>query len=187
MTTLIELTAEFRALDDALTETGGEWTPEIEARFAALDASEAAKADGYGWILKALDAERTALKVIRDELDAKLTTLRHKSEGLKARVLAHLTETKKSELKGPTWRLAVTANGGAMPLVLGDMPPTAFPARLQRTVIEVDIDKVRAELAAAEKADAAALAGGLIVPERPADHVLRFAHFVERGSHLRVR
>ncbi len=196
-TSLFELSAAFLELDQLLTDSGGDWTLEIEQRFAALEEGEEAKADGYGWILKGIGAELAGLKLIRDDLAEKIGTLERKEASLKRRVLDYLTVRKLEKLKGTVWTLAKTANGGADPVELLVKDPAAFPERLVKREPAIDMAALRAELAAARlAADAAALerkrlaeAGEPVppAPELPADHVSRFATFTPRGHHVRVR
>lgn len=52
-----ELEAERKALLDEVEATGGEFTPDQEARVAALDAAILEKVDAYGWVVSRLEKE----------------------------------------------------------------------------------------------------------------------------------
>jgi len=124
---LYELGAEFRALEDALLDAGGEVTPEVEAAFAALGQLEAHKVDSYAHVVRQISAYADALKAEESALREKRKAAENAVQRLKDRLMDYMRERDVRELRGATWKAAIQRNGGLRPMELlvapADLPP----------------------------------------------------------------
>lgn len=87
-TTLFQLSNEMRMLEDALWESGGELTPEIEQALAENAESMAKKVDGYNAVLRSFAYKS-------DVLDAeikRLTALKKTAENAQKRIREHVVD-----------------------------------------------------------------------------------------------
>lgn len=87
--TLFQLTADMAAIEDALIESGGELTPEIEAALTETQDSLAVKVDGYNALIQKFG--RTA-DVLKAEID-RLGKLKKTAENAEKRVKQHVCDT----------------------------------------------------------------------------------------------
>lgn len=168
--TLFEIGADMRALEDLLTEAGGDVTEEqfaaVDAWFAENAASLRGKLDGYGALIRELEGRAK----IRREEAARLTALAQTDENavknLKSRLLYFMQEQGEAKLESNLFKFSVCANGGKAPLALA-CDPADVPAEYTKTQISPDVDAIRAALEAGADLD--------------------FAFLEERGCHLRVK
>ena len=170
-TSLYDLAADFAALEAALTESGGEWTPEVEAAFAAIGGLEAERLDAYRAVVAQLEAHATACRGEAEAFQTKANVASNAVKRLKARLQDYLVATGRTEVKGNIWRAVLTANGGKPPLTVL-VSPEALPELYQRPRIEADTEALRA--AAGE--DGLVLADGREI-----------ARIEPRGQHVRFR
>lgn len=84
--TLIELTAEQQALENALIENGGELTPELEQELNENAALIASKVDGYHAVLRKFAMAEAAL----DEEIKRLTALKKTAVNAQKSIKGHL-------------------------------------------------------------------------------------------------
>jgi hypothetical protein len=87
-TTLFQLSNEMRMLEDALWESGGELTPEIEQALAENAESMAKKVDGYNAVLRSFAYKS-------DVLDAeikRLNALKKTAENAQKRIREHVVD-----------------------------------------------------------------------------------------------
>ena len=87
-TTLFQLSNEMRMLEDALWESGGELTPEIEKALAENAESMAKKVDGYNAVLRSFAYKS-------DVLDAeikRLAALKKTAENAQKRIREHVVD-----------------------------------------------------------------------------------------------
>jgi len=87
--TLFELTTEQLALEAQLEETGGELTPEIEARMAETAEAFPKKIDGYGTMLRKFAA---AEKMCDDEIK-RVQGLKKVAQNAQKSIRRHLLDT----------------------------------------------------------------------------------------------
>ena len=80
--TLFQLSADMSAIEDALWETGGELTPELEQALTETQQSLAVKTDGYNALIRKIDAE---IK--------RLTALKKTCQNAEKRLKNHICET----------------------------------------------------------------------------------------------
>lgn len=88
-TTLFQLSNEMRMIEDALWESGGELTPELEQAMAENAESMAKKVDGYNAVIRSLGYKA-------DVLDAeikRLTALKKVAENAQKRIREHMLDT----------------------------------------------------------------------------------------------
>lgn len=170
---LYHLEAAFAALEAELLDSGGEWTPETEAAFAALGEMEADRMDAYACVIRNAEAEAEVFGRERDAFAEKASAAANRAKRLKARLLDYLQARDLKELRGHLWRAAVTPNGGKAPVEVL-LPPEQLPPELARTVVQPDLELIRT---------AADHAGGEV---RLSDGRL-VARLLPRGSHLRIR
>lgn len=176
-TSLYTLSETFAALEAELLETGGEWTPEIEAAFAALGELETDKVDAYAVVVRGLERHRDACKTERDALQQKATAAEHAARRLKERMHEYLTVRGVRELKGTVWRAAIQAHGGKQPLEVL-VPAEELPPDFQRVTVSADTDKLRAA------AEAVADPGGEVTLTHEGTALARL---LPRGSSVRFR
>lgn len=165
--TLYEIGAELDALDAALADSGGEWTPEIAAQIDALELLERAKVDRVVQWLRSRDAYAEACKAEEAALAAKRKTAEREAEGFRTYLLIQLEMRDKAEFRGELWRLCRERNGGKEPMTLIEPDPVMLPTRFVK--LEPDLGRIRAALEAGD-------------PEAQA-----VARFEPRGWHLKVR
>ena len=87
--TLFQLTADMAAIEDALYETGGELTPEIEEALQETAQSLAVKTDSYNALMRKFGAQA-------DIIDAeikRLTALKRTCQNAEKRLKNHICET----------------------------------------------------------------------------------------------
>ncbi len=148
---LYDLGAEFAALEAMLIESGGEWTPEVESRFAALGALEGDKVDAYASVIRQQEAaakvfggEADAFQAKADAFQAKADAALAVAKRLKARMLEYMQGRDVAELRGALWRFARQRNGGKAPLRL-EVEPDALPEKYRVVRYFPDTDALRAD------------------------------------------
>lgn len=152
-----EIAAQRVAVDEALAQMLAD--NDIEGRV---------KVDSYCRMLK----EHEALAKWRSDEAARLDELAKGGETLikrmKAALLQYMDVTKQDSLATLRFKVAVTANGGTLPLLLDPgLDPEMLDKRWQRVTTTVDTDAVRKALEVGSK--------------------LSFAYLGERGKHVRIR
>jgi len=142
---LYELGTEFRALEDALLDAGGEVTPEVEAAFAALGQLEAHKVDSYAHVVRGITAYADALKAEESALREKRKAAENAVQRLKDRLMDYMRERDVRELRGATWKAAIQRNGGLRPMELL-VAPEELPPRFRVVRVEPNWPEIRAAL-----------------------------------------
>ena len=87
--TLFQLSADMSAIEDALWETGGELTPELEQALTETQQSLAVKTDGYNALIRKFSSQA-------DVIDAeikRLTLLKKTCQNAEKRLKNHICET----------------------------------------------------------------------------------------------
>lgn len=169
---LYEIGAEFAALEAALTESGGELTPEVEAAWDALGQLEARKLDAYRQVSIRFEYHAKACQAEIDVLTAKANASLNAAKRLKERLKLYMESRGVTELKGDLFAAKLQRNGGKPPLVLL-VPVEELPPELTRTRVEPDLDKIREHVA--------------VVTDAMGEPVSVFARIDPVGTHLRWR
>lgn len=172
MKSLYEIGKDMEALDHLAEERGGEIGGEVENAFdqwiAELVNDEAQKLANYIGYLKQLEMEKVAAEAEAEQWKKRAKTREARINFLKARMLAHLVATGRTEAVSSVGiKVKVTPNGGALPLVLDPtVDATSLPAEFTETQVRPNAVAIRA-----------ALTKGI---------ELSFARLAPRGQHLRI-
>lgn len=164
------LDQEWYALEEALDENGGEFTPEIEETYAELLHASKEKAAGYIAVIQIASEEEKMYKSQEKRFKALAKTAGAKAKGLKDRLLSAMQLRGEPEYVTDVGKAKVTKNGGPLPMTLLVDPedlPEQF--RIRTVTYSADVDALRQALAEGDSAAAAV------------------AQLEERGEHLRIR
>lgn len=181
--TLHEIGEQFRALEALLEESGGEWTPEVEAWFAEYGALEKAKVDSVASFLRNREAYAAECEARAKIIRAEATVLANKAKAAENAVerfknrylLPELRTRGLKELAGSVWKIARQFGSQPAPVMLRETDPAKLPQRFLRYIPptegrwEVDEALVRSALQAED-------------PE-----ALAVASLGERPEHVRIR
>ena len=171
MPTIFDITADMQALDDLLTEVGGDVTdPEaasaIDKWFTELDDQIETKVENYCRLIAELESRSAARKGEADRMYARSKVDANAAKGLRTRMVVALAGSGIRKLETETYRISVANHGGKLPMEIDDDGvPTDYLTRQE--VVSVDKDAIRA-----------ALENGMNLP---------FARFLERGQRLSIR
>ena len=162
--TLMGISAGLSALEELLLEAGGDVSdPEadaaVDAWFAELGGARDQKVDDYCSLYEKLKRRGERRKRLA-ESDAKAAAR------LKERLQYFFEVQGISKLETDSYRLSIANNGGLLPLLV-DRAPEALPAEFQKITVAADNEAIRRALESGEPID--------------------FAHFGERGRHLRIK
>lgn len=148
---LAEIDALADEIERLLDESAGEITPEIEAKRALFDLSQADKVDAYVHMIHDMRARARIAGEQAIELTAKRKRLEYRADWLQAGIEAHMAKMGLRAIKGYTHRAAYQMNGGEAPLAgPGILHPDLLPSQYQRVTIEPDKVKLRAALEAGD-------------------------------------
>ena len=139
---LYQVAEEFRALEAELIATAGEWTEEVEKRFAELGELEADRVDAYAALCRSQDAYQKALKDEENALREKRKTSENLVARLRSRLFDYMEERGTKELRGQIWRAAIQKNGGLRALTLL-VEAQELPAEFQVITVEANTTKLR--------------------------------------------
>lgn len=168
---LLDITADMRALDDLLEDVGGDISdPQVEAAvsqwFAELDQDLNTKVDGYCGLIRQKELLASARRAEADQLLLRARTEENQVKSLKERLKFAMTE-RGLKKAGNVRTASVCGNGGKQPVEIDPIEARTLPPRFQKVLIDIDADKVREALEAGEE--------------------LAFARILPRGTHLRVK
>lgn len=152
MRSLLSISADMAALNDLLSDAGGDIsTPEvavaIEAWEAELETDLLGKTDAYCRLVREIESRA---QVRRDEaarLEALAASDERSAAALRDRLRFVLEMHGIERLDTANHRVSVVGNGGLAPLSIS-APPEAFPEELRRTktTVEHDTKAIRAVL-----------------------------------------
>lgn len=173
MPTLLDISADFVALDELLEEIGGDMSDPrvaetIDRWFSDLQDNLKCKSDNYAAFIGELEARAAVRKDEAKRLHDKSAADARKADWLKNRLRMALEQIGVKKVEGDRYTITVATNGGKTPLAIDD--PTTIPRELCSHVPEEwvpDGDAIRE-----------ALATGREVPG---------VRLLERGTHLRIR
>lgn len=158
-------------LEDLLTETEGEITPEIEALMDEQLANEYAvskKFDGYGYAIGQLTSEADFIKERIAALQERLTVKERAAKRLKDRLKAFMEGAGLKQVEGDYYIFRVQRNGGKVPVVMDEsLCANDVPEHFRRVMYRIDHAAIYNALKEGEELD--------------------FAKLGERGTHLRIK
>lgn len=165
MGSLYELNAAYQALLERLYD---EELPE-ETIIDTLDSIEGAieeKADGYGKVLRMIDADIAEIKIEEARLYARRKSLERRKEVLKANLFQTMKTIGLSKLKTALFTVSISKNGGKRKLIL-DCGVEQLPPEYQMVTIEANNEALRQLLGEAEACE--------------------YCHLAEQGESLRIK
>lgn len=160
MTTLTELTSEFRKISDAIIrdfESEGE-TNDLVVRLQEINIEVKEKVDAYKYTLDRLKDEASYWKARAAKAKAIEKAVKNGADFLKRRLKACMYELDAPEVEGNEFRFKIVKNQPA--LVIDN--PSALPDRYQIQTIVTEIDKatLKADLKSGEIIEGAHLEHG---------------------------
>lgn len=166
---LHEIGSDFLALEELLLETGGEWTPEVEALVNELDHDLEAKTDAYAALIREWLYDAEKWRAEEERVAAHRKALENSAARLKTRLCEELVRIGRDTVEGPRFRVAVQYGPPTVEVLV---PAERLPEAYRR--------EVPATCAADKKALADALKAG--APELDQLAALRFG-----APYLRIR
>ena len=123
--TLFEITDDMRALDDLITEAGGDITDEaVEEAFNAFWDENSKnldeKVEAYCWLIREQEARSTARKQEAERMNRRAQIDSNSARSLKQRLVAALQNADIKRLETENFKVWWQANGGKAPLILDE-------------------------------------------------------------------
>ena len=173
--TLFEISDELAAIEELLTENGGDITDDaagetLEAWFDQLTDARDAKIDDYCRLITMVTARANARTEELTRLGALVDTDENTIKRLKTALHNFMLERGVTKIETPLHKLTIAKNGGKAPLVIPEdwrNDPASAPEQYHRAVIHLATDLIRADLAGGEDVPGCAIG--------------------ERGTHLRIK
>lgn len=163
--TLYDLTGDYLVLMDLLEDPEVDTQSIADALVAIGDEIEV-KADGYGRVIRNMEATLCGIKAEQERLQTKRKTLENGIARLKDALQNAMVATGKRKFQTDLFTFSIQKNGGTLPVV-----------------VDVDVSKLPDELVVVtEKPDLKAIAKYI---EETGD--ITYAHFGERGESLRIK
>lgn len=130
---LHEITADMLALEELLLESGGEFTPEVEALIAEMEGNLEAKATGYASLIREWEADAKKWKAEADRCAAHRKARENAAERLKERLRTELERMGRSEVEAGLFKIAVQGNPVQARVLVA---PDALPGPMRRDIPE---------------------------------------------------
>ena len=191
--TLRELVQEVLIIDAVLAATGGELTPELEAKLDAVNAALAKKADGVRDYLAALEADAQVLKSEEQRLAARRKALEARTARFERYVLTLMQRMDTKELAGQFGSIKRKLNPPAVEVVNAALLPSQY--RPETVVVNIDNTGIKKAIAAT-KSDTLYVVSTFEVPafdtphhyrEVCDEHGLRLGCVIDSATGLRAR
>jgi hypothetical protein len=187
MRSLFSISADLLALEEMLSETGGEITDDeagvaLDKFFDELGEERDAKIDNYAALIRQFEAKAEARQAEAYRLQQLAATDANNAKRLKARLQAFFELHGIKKLETARFKLSVQANGGKAPLIVPEQwerEPASAPERYHKVTVSLDRDMIRGDLEAVFDSDDARAEA-----EKLMDAGCSIA---PRGSHLRVK
>jgi hypothetical protein len=164
--TLFEIGEHFYALESLIIDNEGEIDDTIDQWLTEYQAKEHDKLDAYCYLINkyqdiAEEAERLAQRAKRYS---------NTVQQLKSRLKYYLEAKGTDKVETSRFTLKVVSNGGSIPIVLNEgVTADDLPDNFVRIIKEADLTKLRESML---RGDA---------------NVYRYASFLKRGTHLRIK
>ncbi len=133
---LYEITTELQELEQALIDSGGVITDEVEERHEALLQMEADKVEGYLAMIRKFEASEEAIKAERRRLQQAERSMREAAKSLKER-LAEAMHRRGETLHDTKLGKVRLQQSGRRRVVL-DVPEDALPEGFKRVAVNAD-------------------------------------------------
>jgi len=158
--TLLDITEDLQALDDLLTEAGGDVTgveATVDAWLAELEKDLKGKVDNYAALITAMNARAEVRKAEADRLYHRAKVDAGNAKFLRDRLKFALEQRGVSKLETARYKVGVSKVGGAIPIIIPD--PAAVPADFVRVteIRQPDKDAIRKALESGRDVPGAAL------------------------------
>lgn len=175
--TIFDISADLQALDDLLSDIGGEVTDEetekaIDSWLAELGAERDSKLEAYAYLIAENEARALALKQEATRLKARRDAVENKVARLKERLKVYLELNGIDKIKTDLFTFALQQSGGKPKVNLVAFyaeNPVELPEGLRRVKFEADLESIREKLEAEE------------------EWVSQYAELQKPGRHLRIR
>lgn len=162
MSTIYEITADLQAIADMMDDP--ELDPQVlQDTMEALEGELEDKVDGYGKVIREVEAQKAALKAEIDRLTARSKAIDKNLDRLKEAVKQAMIATDKQKIKTALFTFSVAKKPAS---VVIDKELNEIPAFYQKVTYAVDKTKIKDALKAGEQ--------------------LGFAH-LEQGEALRIK
>lgn len=176
MSTLYQLSQEMLALDQLLSEAGGDVSEDDQGKalqrwVAEYDFKVRDKIDAYGAVIANIKSDAESLKMESERLNNRAKVLINRIERMKALVQFAMNAMGTRKIEGLKFTFSIQKNGGVAPLELL-VDPIHLPHRFCRVVPEARVPDVDAIRKALEAGDAEAA---------------KFAFLKDRGESVRIR
>jgi hypothetical protein len=195
---VIQLTNDFRHLEDLLMASGGVITDEIRERMGALKVHEGDAAEQYVALCKDMEYSAKMWKAVAEEFMAKAKAAECAVKSVKEDVKVYFETANVDKIAGRHWGFYRQNNGGKCKCTVAVLPEQ-LPRELARITVEPDLEKIDEAL---DMADAARqiVAQRIEDPQErqeflaaplelidPSDHERVLAVREPRGWHVRIR
>jgi hypothetical protein len=147
MRTLLEITADVEALDDLLSEVGGDVSdPRVEAAvsqwLSEIENDFARKVDNYVAMIRTIEARAEVRRAESKRLAERARIDEGSASWLRQRLIDVMHRLDRPSVETDRWRVSVARNGGLQPIeIVGDVP-----AEFRRVVSEPDNAAIRTAL-----------------------------------------
>lgn len=133
---LYHLTEELYLIEQALLESGGEITDEMDQQYADLLTMHAEKVEGYVAMIRKFEASAEGIKSERERLQQAEQTMQNAARNLKARLAQTMLVRGETEHRTSLGKVRLQQSG-SRPLVLL-VEPENLPEEYQRIRVEAD-------------------------------------------------
>ena len=133
---LYEIGQDFLAFEALLLETGGEFTPEVEALQAELEGNLEHKVESYCGLVREWELEAAKWKAEETRVGAHRRTLENAVAGLKRRLVGELVAMGREKIETPRFKVAVQRACETLALLDPDRVPERFV--VEETVRSID-------------------------------------------------
>ena len=157
---LYELTAVYQRLQDQI-EAGEDY----EGILAVIGDEIETKADGYARVIRNMEAQASAFREEEKRIAEKRKRLESSVDRLKQNLFDSMKATGKEKFKTELFTFSIQKNGGSLPVIV-DVPTEKLPDDLVQITEKPDLKAIQKYI------------------EETGD--LTYAHFGEKGEHLRI-
>lgn len=135
---LYDIAEEYRSVESAIEEAGGELSPELACRLSAIDDALESKVDAIGTLIKEAETEATGLKAESDRMRDRANAAQGRASRLREYLRTQLIAMGRDKVKGRNFsaRPAKASRPSISWEGPGDVPP-AF----RRVAVSADGDK----------------------------------------------